>query len=107
MSYDYMFFRVKLTVRSPAEITEENIEAIGTFDEIKSGLTAAFPKAKWWGNSGWLDPDVPMGCFDLADRATAIRCFSLSRVDVDEVKLVCRALGVVAFDGQKMSLIWP
>jgi len=102
-----MFFRVKPAVRSPADITEENIEPIGTIDEIKSSLTAAFPKAKWWGNTGWLDPDVPMGCFDLADRDPAIRCFSLSRVDVDEVRLVCRALGLVAFDGQEMLLIRP
>jgi len=107
MSYDYMFFRLKPDARTTEDFNEQNIEPIGTLDEIKSRLTEAFPKAKWWGDTGWLDPDVPMGCFDLADDAVPPRCFSLSRIDVDEVKLVCRALGVVAFDGQQMLLIWP
>jgi hypothetical protein len=107
MSYDYDFFRVKPNVHSPDELTEENIEPIGTAEEIKTVLTAAFPKTAWWHDSGWLDPDTPMGQVRFADKSISPRHFSVSRINLPEVKRICSALSLVAFDGQKRLLIRP
>jgi hypothetical protein len=107
MSYDYNFFRVKPNVRSPDDLTEGNIDPIGTVEEVKAALTAAFPKTAWRHDSGWLDPDTPMGHISLFDTTLQLRSFSVSRIEVLEVKIICRMLGLVAFDGQKMLLIRP
>jgi hypothetical protein len=107
MSYDYNFFRAKPNAHTLGDLTEGNIDPIGTVEEVKVALTAAFPKATWRHDSGWLDPDIPMGHVSQFDTTPQLRSFSVSRIEVPEVKIICSILGLVAFDGQKMLLIRP
>src|SRR6187551_2967711 len=103
MSYDYDFFRVSDNVRTPDDLIEENMKSIGTVAQIRSALRVAFPKANLNDSGGWLDQAASMGDVLFHD-ATGLS-FSVSRIDIPAVQSICRALGVVAFDGQEMTII--
>jgi hypothetical protein len=76
--------------------------------EIVEKLRAKFPKITSDGiHGGWLDLEGLMGSFYILDRA-----LSFSRIEIDELRTACDALGVVAFDPQKNHFLfveddWP
>jgi hypothetical protein len=105
MSYDYDFFRVGPEVQSAEDLDVDDTQPIGTIDKICAALTAVYPKAQLSEDGGWLDPDIPMGDVQFIDPGPVVTSFTVSRIDVEDVKLICRTLGVIAFDGQEMLLI--
>jgi hypothetical protein len=46
-----------------------------------------------------------MGDVQFFDPGPTLTSFTVSRIDLEDVRLICRTLGVVAFDGQEMVLI--
>jgi len=107
MSYDYDFFRVGPEVKSAEDLDVDDTQPIGTIDEIRRALAAVYPKAQLAEDGGWLDPDTPMGDVQFFDPGSTVTSFTVSRIDLEDVRLICRTLGVVAFDGQEMVLIRP
>ena len=103
MSYDYDFFRVIADVQTPDDLVESNMQPIGTLAEIRKALTSAFPDANLTDLGGWLDERRAMGDVLFGD-PTGIS-FTVSRIDVEDVKRICQVLDIVAFDGQEMLFI--
>ena len=105
MSYDYDFFRVGPEVKSAEDLDIDDTQPIGTIDEIRAALATIYPKAQLDDDGGWLDPGAPMGDVQFFDPGPTLTSFTVSRIDVEDARLICRTLGVVAFDGQEMVLI--
>lgn len=98
MSYDYDFF-----VQSPDDLIESNMHPIGTAAVICAALNSAFPNARLTDAGGWLDEQQAIG--DVLFHDPTCISFTVSRINVEDVKRICKALDVVAFDGQEMLLI--
>lgn len=112
MSYDYSLFRE--IGPGPME-TWPSVppESMGTADEVKARLGAIFPDASWrhaqgtWFGTSTGAPESAMG-FQLSPDADGLcRWLTVRRVTRAEVQELCRALGLVAVDAQKVELIRP
>lgn len=106
MSYDYLFFRQAKPVDSHTDLSEDAVQVIGTPEEIKSLLAAAYPQLTWQDEKwGWLDPATHTGhvCLSSEDG----KCFAVSRITAGEVQRLCNQTGLTAFDGQATRLYAP
>jgi hypothetical protein len=111
MSYDFMMFKVRKPIASHSELSEFTTQAIGTGFEIKQALSNIFPETEWN-----LTGDTWWGQYEGADTWYEFQfedevCISISihtshRAQTrDAIKKICEAMGLVAFDGQKLELI--
>jgi len=113
VSYDCMMFKVTEAVRSPDDLAEETTGIIGTGSEIQEELTLLYPETVWTheprfnsitgmlhGPDTWYEfwlTEAPNKSFSIrTSRLTGTRSL---------IPQICRALGLVAFDGQACTLI--
>jgi hypothetical protein len=113
MSYDFLMFKVTEAVRAPEDLAEETTEIIGTGAEIQEELALLYPETVWThdprfrsirgrldGPDTWYEfclDEAPEKCFSIrTSRRTGTRSL---------IPQICRALGLVAFDGQTCTLI--
>ena len=88
-------------------------EPMGTVDEVKTRLGAIFPEASWrlvqdtWFGASAHAPETAMGFQLTPDEDGQCRWLTVRRVTRSEVQDLCRALGLVAVDAQKVELIRP
>jgi hypothetical protein len=54
MSYDYIFFRLRKTISSHRDLSEETLQLLGPGDDIKTALSALFPDTEWEESEGTL-----------------------------------------------------
>jgi len=112
VSYDYSLFRA--LGEGPMDMwPAASPGPIGTVDEVKARLGAIFPEASWrlaqdsWFGESTRAPETAMG-FQLTPDGDGRCCWlTVRRVTRSEVQDLCRALGLVAVDAQKVELIRP
>jgi hypothetical protein len=112
VSYDYSLFRA--IGEGPMDTwPAASPEPIGTVDEVKARLGAIFPEASWrlsqatWFGASTHAPETAMGFQLTPDDDRRCRWLTVRRVTRSEVQDLCRALGLVAVDAQKVELIRP
>jgi hypothetical protein len=107
MSYDYMFFQPTHRLASHEEIEEGTVLPFASKDEILALLRQVYPNATVDTDGyGWLDPEGNTGALHLPDD-DGYPVFHISRIWRHEVQKLCNALGLTAFDGQKLELVQP
>jgi hypothetical protein len=108
-----MMFKVTAAVRSPDDLSEQTTEIIGTGAEIQAELSRLYPSIVWSRSpkfrliNGTLDgPDT---WYEFSLREAADKSFSIHTSHRTNerglIPEICRALGLVAFDGQVYALI--
>ena len=106
--YTYYLCRVVPSFSVHDELSDATTLPLSSGSEIVERLRAKFPRISSDGiHGGWLDLEGLMGSFNIHDRA-----LSFSRIEVEELRTVCDALGLVAFDPQKNRFLfvedgWP
>jgi hypothetical protein len=84
---------------------------MGTADEVKARLGTLFPGASWelshgaWFGTATRAPE--MGFQLTPDDDGMCRSLTVRRITRAEVQDLCRALGLVAVDAQRVELIRP
>jgi hypothetical protein len=108
MSYDFMMFRPVGEVRSPDDLSEETTAIIGSAAEIREALSRLYPTL------GWRDEHfgslaAPDGWYEfrlsLDDQKSFSICTSFRADEHRLIPEICRALGLVAFDGQAYVVV--
>ena len=112
MSYDYSFF----IAPGPGDMSSWGAvdpAPLGTPSEVQDRLSRHFPQTSWrqfgttiYGSSH-LSPDGASEFQITPDDDGLCRLLTARRVTRDEVHRLCRLLGLVAVDQQKMELIRP
>jgi len=112
VSYDYSLFRA--LGEGPMDMwPAASPGPIGTVDEVKARLGAIFPEASWrlsqdtWFGASTQGAETAVGFQLTPDADGQCRWLTVRRVTVSEVQDLCRALGLVAVDAQKVALIRP
>jgi hypothetical protein len=112
VSYDYSLFRA--IGEGPMETWPAAVpEPMGTADEVKARLGALFPEASWrlaqdtWFGESTQAPETAMTFQLTPDDVGQCRWLTVRRVTRSEVQDLCRALGLVAVDAQKVERIRP
>jgi hypothetical protein len=88
-------------------------EPLGTLDEVKGRLAALFPEVWWRESAGaWFgrekaSGDMGMGFQIGPEEDGRCRFLTVRHVTRAQVEELCRRLGVVAVDAQKVELIRP
>jgi hypothetical protein len=108
MSYDFLMFKPVGELRSPDDLSEETTAVIGSPAEIRAALSQLYPETDWQDDLfGRLDASD--GWYEFRLSLDDQKCFSIrtsrraaSRRLIPEI---CRKLGLVAFDGQLVTLI--
>lgn len=111
MSYDFLIFKLKMPIQSHMDLSEETTTIIGSGEEIKEKISTLLPATQWrlsndhwWGTYQGEDTWYE---FSVDNKETS--CFSIHtsfRTDTrNAIKLICDALGVIAFDGQAGTII--
>lgn len=109
MSYDYTLF---IAPAPGPMVSWPAMELIpmGRLDQVKQRLTDFFPGASWrlFGET-WFGRATSDGMeFQVSAGEDGIcRHLTVRRITRPELEELCRALGVVAVDTQKMELIRP
>lgn len=111
MSYDFIMFKPTRPLRTPDDICAE-VLALQIPDEIVRSLTNLCPAISWQHTDahGWFGTlDAAEGWYEFrigpgADQTWSIHT-SHRASERRLVDAICRALGLVAFDGQTNRLI--
>jgi|SRR5580692_9151174 hypothetical protein len=108
MSYDFMMFKPVGELRSPDDLSEETTAVIGSVAEIREALSRLYPEIDWQ-DEHFGSLDGPDSWYEFCLSADDQKCFSIhTSFRANERRLIpeiCRALGLVAFDGQRVTLI--
>jgi hypothetical protein len=108
MSYDFMMFKPVGEVKSPNDLSEETTAVIGSDAEIREALSRLYPEIDWqddqFGSLNAPDGWYEFRLYDPNGKSFAI-CTSHRAVERPLISEICRALGLVAFDGQLVKLI--
>lgn len=111
MSYDFMMFKPRATLRSMADIQPANLSP-QSGEAVKTGLTALFPAIVWEekGDRGWLGRlAVDGNPYEFRIHAGDDECWTINTSEDNQqtaaIAQICEALGVIAFDGQEMVII--
>jgi hypothetical protein len=113
LSYDFLMFKVTDAVGSPDDLADETTEIIGTGAAIRAQLSQLYPAITWTRieqtRSIFGALDGPGAWYEFSLDEAAAKTFSIhTSHHMDERSLIpeiCRALGLVAFDGQAYALI--
>lgn len=111
MSYDFMMLKPAAAIQSPEEVREE-VLALQDPMTVIEGLDRLVPQIAWrhTDDGGWfgsLDGEDTWYEFRIGaapDHVWSI-CTSHQATTRMLIPAICRALGVVAFDGQARTLI--
>lgn len=111
MSYDFMMFKLRMSITSHSELSKLTTQAIGTGSEIRHALSIIFPETKWhltgvtcWGQYDRTDTWYEFQFEDEVCISIAVHTSHHARTR-DAIRKICEAMGLVAFDGQKLELI--
>jgi hypothetical protein len=113
MSYDYSLFKAPgpgpMSSWAPTSPTP-----LGTLADVQQQLTALFPQVSWqsfgktcFGRPHPASMDGGMEFQITPDDDGLCRFLTVRRIARPEIEELCRALGVVAVDDQKIELIRP
>lgn len=112
MSYDFLVFKLKVAIESPQDLSETSTTNIGTGSAIKAQLTDLFPETDWHLAHGywWGRLDTGQTWYEFyVQQANIVPNFSIHTShragEHSVIYQVCRALNLVAFDGQANQLI--
>ena len=112
MSYDYLLF----IAPGPGDMASWDLvdpAPLGTPSEVQERLSRHFPQTSWrqFGDiifgSSQISPDGHSELQFSPDDDGQCRWLTARRVTRDDVLQLCRMLGLVAVDPQKMELIRP
>jgi hypothetical protein len=111
MSYDFMMLSPRGDLRSMADIVPSNLEPQNGA-AIKAELSTLFPAIAWEdkGDRGWLGRLTVDGePYEFRVQAGDDECWNINTPeenwDTPLIAKICKALLVVAFDGQALELI--
>jgi hypothetical protein len=103
-----MMFKPVGEVKSPNDLSEETTAVIGSDEEIRHALSRLYPEIDWqdgqFGSLNASDKWYEFRLYDPKGKSFAI-CTSHGAGERLLVPEICRALGLVAFDGQLSQLI--
>lgn len=113
MSYDFYLMKPKAEIRSQQDLGEENLLKQDQ-TAIVNALTELFPTLLWsrsddGGRFGALDGEDTWYEFRIGpvpDHVWVIHTSHKTRTRI-LIPFLCKALGLIAFDGQAMSIIGP
>jgi hypothetical protein len=109
LSYDYILF----IAPAPGPMSDwpvVELPPLGSLDFVRQRVTHLFPDASWRQFAEtWFGRATSDGMeFQVSAGEDGVcRHFTLRRVTRDEVVALCRELGLVAVDVQKIELIRP
>jgi hypothetical protein len=112
MSYDYSLF-VPPGPGPMSSWTAASLMPLGTLEEVERRLSASFPEMAWQRSGGASFgrsrlPEFEEIEFQLTPDADGLcRALTVRRITRRQVEELCRMLGVVAVDSQKVELIRP
>jgi hypothetical protein len=111
MSYDFLMMKPAAAIQSPEEVREE-VLALQDPRTVMEGLDRLAPRIAWrrTGDGGWfgsLDGEDTWYEFRIGEAPDHVWsvCTSHQAATRQLIPAICRALGVVAFDGQAGTLI--
>lgn len=111
MSYDFLMMKPTAAIQSPQDVLEE-VLALQDPKTVMEGLDRHFPQIAWerTANGGWFgslngeDTWYEFRIGEAPDQVWSV-CTSHQAATRLLIPAICRALGVVAFDGQAGTLI--
>jgi hypothetical protein len=111
MSYDFLMMKPIAALQSPEDVREEML-ALQDSKTVIEGLDKLAPQIAWrrTEDGGWfgsLDGEDTWYEFRIGEASDYVWsvCTSHGATTRDLIPAICRALGVVAFDGQAGTLI--
>jgi hypothetical protein len=121
MSYDFTFFKIKGRMPNEEGFCEDDIEIIGSPENLKGKLSSIFSDLNWelslldkpehsfW--QGWIADEDTWYCFNIPANGEAIDYFSVRTshrtLERKVIPLICSRLNLVAFDTQTGEVIEP
>lgn len=112
MSYDFLMFKANVPINSAQELSDETT-LMQVPQTVMSELSAVIPGLSWskaFGGQFWeATTEDGDGRYEFHVSLEPSQSWSIQtshrREKRDLVRIICKALGVVAFDGQEMRLI--
>jgi hypothetical protein len=110
VSYDFLMFKATVPVNSQDDLSEKTVE-LQSPDAVKGALAALFPSLSWRESFGnwWARAEDEDGHYEFQVGVEPSQAWSIHtshrRSRRDAIANICKALGLVAFDGQAMTLI--
>lgn len=111
MSYDYLVCRAPRGSSPELAFEElEPVDPIGELEEIKAAISGVFPSVRWsehashLGNA-WFGRGGPPEFQITIQPGMPITNFMMSRASLEEVRMILRAMDLVAMDLQQAIVI--
>jgi hypothetical protein len=110
MNYDFLMFKANTAVNSPADLSDSTVD-FQSPDIVMSTLTKLFPTLRWnkSGRAWWAQVEDDDGSYEFQVSTEPSQAWSIHASHRSSkrgaIPVICRALGLVAFDGQAMKLI--
>jgi hypothetical protein len=110
MSYDFLMFKPKVVVNSPADLSDSTVD-VQLPEVVMSTLAKLFPTLQWKkaGRAWWAKVEDDDGHYEFQVSTDPAQAWSIhasfGSSKRDAISLICETLGLVAFDGEAMTLI--
>src|SRR4051794_32909887 len=103
MSYDFLMFKANAPINAQADLSESTVD-LQSPDSVMSALAPLFPSLRWnkSGRAWWARVDDEDGYYEFQVSAEPSQAWNIHASHQsskrDAISLICRALGLVAFD---------